>query len=138
MGCCGKDDDWGAVSLRDCKQQASFGVVLRDRLMTDAALGGPNKPIKSEHSYSLLPCSPSPPPTCASPGDTETTSAAVVVQRLHQQHHQSHQRQVVCTDGTGGVFAGTIVCTSEPSRIDGKRAKSYCILWMNGEWFCWV
>ncbi|KAJ8675965.1 hypothetical protein QAD02_011751 [Eretmocerus hayati] len=47
MGC--KDDDWSG-----CKQSNSgFGVVLRDRLMTDAALGGP-KPIKSEHSYSML------------------------------------------------------------------------------------
>lgn len=51
-----KEEEWG--SLRD-------SVVLRDRLMTDAALGGP-RPIKSEHSYSLL--AHSPPPSPATPG----------------------------------------------------------------------
>lgn len=54
-----KEEEWGNVlCLRD-------GVVLRDRLMTDAALGGP-RPIKSEHSYSLL--ASSPPPSPATPG----------------------------------------------------------------------
>lgn len=54
-----KEEEWGNVlCLRD-------SVVLRDRLMTDAALGGP-RPIKSEHSYSLL--APSPPPSPATPG----------------------------------------------------------------------
>ncbi|XP_020279524.1 cyclic AMP response element-binding protein A isoform X2 [Pseudomyrmex gracilis] len=54
-----KDDEWGnPLCLRD-------SVVLRDRLMTDAAIGGP-RPIKSEHSYSLLACSP--PPSPATPG----------------------------------------------------------------------
>jgi len=52
-----KEEEWGN-SLRD-------SVVLRDRLMTDAALGGP-RPIKSEHSYSLL--AHSPPPSPATPG----------------------------------------------------------------------
>lgn len=52
-----KEEEWGN-SLRD-------SVVLRDRLMTDAALGGP-RPIKSEHSYSLL--IHSPPPSPATPG----------------------------------------------------------------------
>lgn len=52
-----KEEDWGN-GLRD-------SVVLRDRLMTDAALGGP-RPIKSEHSYSLL--AHSPPPSPATPG----------------------------------------------------------------------
>lgn len=54
-----KEEEWGSVlCLRD-------SVVLRDRLMTDAALGGP-RPIKSEHSYSLL--ASSPPASPATPG----------------------------------------------------------------------
>ncbi|XP_011700277.1 PREDICTED: cyclic AMP response element-binding protein A [Wasmannia auropunctata] len=56
---CTKEEEWGnALSFR-------HNVILRDRLMTDAALGGP-RPIKSEHSYSLL--APSPPPSPATPG----------------------------------------------------------------------
>ncbi|TGZ52064.1 Cyclic AMP response element-binding protein A [Temnothorax longispinosus] len=59
-----KEEEWGnAVCLRN-------NVILRDRLMTDAALGGP-RPIKSEHSYSLL--APSPPPSPATPGDNPHT-----------------------------------------------------------------
>lgn len=51
-----KDEEFGnLLCLRN-------SVVLRDRLMTDAALGGP-RPIKSEHSYSLLASSPPPSPT---------------------------------------------------------------------------
>ncbi|XP_076249162.1 cyclic-AMP response element binding protein A isoform X2 [Calliopsis andreniformis] len=58
-----KEEEWGNVlCVRD---KSSLGVVLRDRLMTDAALGGP-RPIKSEHSYSLL--TSSPPPSPATPG----------------------------------------------------------------------
>lgn len=58
-----KEEEWGNVlSVRD---KSSLGVVLRDRLMTDAALGGPRL-IKSEHSYSLL--ASSPPPSPATPG----------------------------------------------------------------------
>lgn len=58
-----KEEEWGNVlCVRD---KSSLGVVLRDRLMTDAALGGP-RPIKSEHSYSLL--ASSPPPSPATPG----------------------------------------------------------------------
>ncbi|KAH0955562.1 hypothetical protein HN011_011621 [Eciton burchellii] len=69
-----KEEEWGNVlCLRD-------SVVLRDRLMTDAALGGP-RPIKSEHSYSLL--APSPPPSPATPGanphtpNSDSSSGAV-------------------------------------------------------------
>ncbi|XP_015605572.1 cyclic AMP response element-binding protein A [Cephus cinctus] len=63
-----RDEEWGSVlCLRD---KSSLGVVLRDRLMTDAALGGP-RPIKSEHSYSLL--TSSPPPSPATPGDNPHT-----------------------------------------------------------------
>lgn len=59
-----KEEEWGNVlCLRD-------SVVLRDRLMTDAALGGP-RPIKSEHSYSLL--ASSPPPSPAKPGASPYT-----------------------------------------------------------------
>lgn len=58
-----KEDDWGVLYLRD-------SVVLRDRLMTDAAVGGP-RPIKSEHSYSLLAASP--PPSPDTPGDNPYT-----------------------------------------------------------------
>ena len=54
-----REDEWGVLCPRD---KTSMSVVLRDRLMTDAALGGP-KPIKTEHSYSLLACSPPPSPT---------------------------------------------------------------------------
>lgn len=58
-----REEEWGNVlCLRD---KSSLGVVLRDRLMTDAALGGP-RPIKSEHSYSLL--ASSPPSSPATPG----------------------------------------------------------------------
>ncbi|XP_011872569.1 PREDICTED: cyclic AMP response element-binding protein A [Vollenhovia emeryi] len=57
-----KEEEWGALCERN--------VILRDRLMTDAALGGP-RPIKSEHSYSLL--APSPPPSPATPGDNPHT-----------------------------------------------------------------
>ncbi|KAL6265613.1 hypothetical protein P5V15_002407 [Pogonomyrmex californicus] len=55
-----KEEDWGNVV---CQRDS---VILRDRLMTDAALGGP-RPIKSEHSYSLL--VPSPPPSPTTPED---------------------------------------------------------------------
>lgn len=59
-----REEEWGNVlCLRE--KGTSIGVVLRDRLMTDAALGGP-RPIKSEHSYSLLACSP--PASPATPG----------------------------------------------------------------------
>ncbi|XP_067209325.1 cyclic AMP response element-binding protein A isoform X2 [Linepithema humile] len=54
-----KEEEWGNVL---CTRDT---VVLRDRLMTDAALGGP-RPIKAEHSYSLLTASP--PPSPATPG----------------------------------------------------------------------
>ncbi|XP_012537577.1 cyclic AMP response element-binding protein A isoform X2 [Monomorium pharaonis] len=56
---CTREEEWGnALCLRN-------NVILRDRLMTDAALGGP-RPIKSEHSYSLSVASP--PPSPATPG----------------------------------------------------------------------
>ncbi|CAK9801178.1 Cyclic AMP response element-binding protein A [Anthophora quadrimaculata] len=59
-----KEEEWGnALSI--VRDKSSLGVVLRDRLMTDAALGGP-RPIKSEHNYSLL--ASSPPPSPATPG----------------------------------------------------------------------
>lgn len=54
-----KEEEWSNVF------NYRHNVILRDRLMTDAALGGP-RPIKSEHSYSLL--APSPPPSPATPG----------------------------------------------------------------------
>lgn len=41
-----EDDCWSADGLLDVKPQ----VVLHDRLMSDAVLGG-NVPIKTEHSY---------------------------------------------------------------------------------------
>ncbi|XP_012279781.1 cyclic AMP response element-binding protein A [Orussus abietinus] len=63
-----REEEWGNVlCLRD---KTTLGVVLRDRLMTDAALGGP-RPIKSEHSYSLL--TSSPPPSPATPGANPPT-----------------------------------------------------------------
>lgn len=58
-----REDEWGVLCSKD---KTSMSVVLRDRLMTDAALGG-SKPIKTEHSYSLLACSP--PPSPESPSD---------------------------------------------------------------------
>ncbi|KAG5326349.1 CREBA protein, partial [Acromyrmex heyeri] len=54
-----KEEEWSNVL------NFRHNVILRDRLMTDAALGGP-RPIKSEHSYSLL--TSSPPPSPATPG----------------------------------------------------------------------
>ncbi|XP_014469401.1 PREDICTED: cyclic AMP response element-binding protein A isoform X2 [Dinoponera quadriceps] len=77
-------------------------VVLRDRLMTDAALGGP-RPIKSEHSYSLRLSSP--PPSPAMPGgdphtpnsssssgtvDPTTASTAASIDFVHLDH-KSHE-----------------------------------------------
>ncbi|XP_043799494.1 cyclic AMP response element-binding protein A isoform X2 [Apis laboriosa] len=59
-----KEEEWGNHGLI-VRDKSSLGVVLRDRLMTDAALGGP-RPIKSEHNYSLL--TSSPPPSPATPG----------------------------------------------------------------------
>lgn len=59
-----KEEEWGNHGLI-VRDKSSQGVVLRDRLMTDAALGGP-RPIKSEHNYSLL--TSSPPPSPATPG----------------------------------------------------------------------
>ncbi|XP_011067710.1 PREDICTED: cyclic AMP response element-binding protein A isoform X2 [Acromyrmex echinatior] len=54
-----KEEEWNNIL------NFRHNVILRDRLMTDAALGGP-RPIKSEHSYSLL--TSSPPPSPATPG----------------------------------------------------------------------
>ncbi|XP_011161779.1 cyclic AMP response element-binding protein A [Solenopsis invicta] len=56
---CTREEEWGNALLRN-------NVILRDRLMTDAALGGPRPPIKYEHSYSLS--ASSPPPSPATPG----------------------------------------------------------------------
>ncbi|KAK0084931.1 hypothetical protein PV325_006133 [Microctonus aethiopoides] len=64
-----KDDDWGNALL-SVKDKTTLGVVLTDRLMTDAALRGP-RPIKSEHSYSLSAYSP--PASPATPGDNPHT-----------------------------------------------------------------
>ncbi|XP_034936704.1 cyclic AMP response element-binding protein A isoform X2 [Chelonus insularis] len=61
-----KDEEWG--NILGVKDKMTLDVVLRDRLMTDAALGGP-KPIKTEHSYSLLAYSPP-----ASPATSEDHS----------------------------------------------------------------
>lgn len=63
-----KDEEWHNVL-----HVQNDDVVLRDRLMTDAALGGP-RPIKSEHSYSLL--TSSPPPSPATPGGNPYTPNA--------------------------------------------------------------
>ncbi|XP_011145811.1 cyclic AMP response element-binding protein A isoform X2 [Harpegnathos saltator] len=60
-----KEEEWNNVLYVQ-----NDDVVLRDRLMTDAALGGP-RPIKSEHSYSLLISSP--PPSPATPGGSPHT-----------------------------------------------------------------
>ncbi|XP_058798699.1 cyclic AMP response element-binding protein A [Phymastichus coffea] len=92
-----KEDDW-IMGLRD--KSSCGGVVLRDRLMTDAALGGP-KPIKNEHSYSLL--ASSPPRT-----NVESNGPAVRVQKIKQPHHQ-----IVCS-------------TSETSRIDVTDMEEEC------------
>ncbi|XP_046748493.1 cyclic AMP response element-binding protein A-like isoform X1 [Diprion similis] len=60
-----RDEEWSSASCAS-RDKLEPGVVLRDRLMTDAALGGP-RPIKSEHSYSLL--ASSPPSSPAIPGN---------------------------------------------------------------------
>lgn len=61
-----KDDEWG--NILNNKADKTSRVVLRDRLMTDAAIDGP-RPIKTEHSYSLSAYSPpaSPQPTVEKP-----------------------------------------------------------------------
>lgn len=65
-----RDEDWGSSS--SCARDKTPCVVLRDRLMTDAALGGP-RPIKSEHSYSLLASSPPQSPAITANDTTDTT-----------------------------------------------------------------
>ncbi|XP_012255311.2 cyclic AMP response element-binding protein A-like isoform X1 [Athalia rosae] len=67
-----RDEDWGSASCSGARDKTTPGVVLRDRLMTDAALGGP-RPIKSEHSYSLLASSPPASPAIPSGNDTPDT-----------------------------------------------------------------
>lgn len=88
-----KEEEWNNVLYAQ-----NCDVVLRDRLMTDAALGGP-RPIKSEHSYSLLVSSP--PPSPATPGgnphtpnsgsssgtaDSTATSTAASIDFAHLDH----------------------------------------------------
>ncbi|XP_032677851.1 cyclic AMP response element-binding protein A isoform X1 [Odontomachus brunneus] len=63
-----KEEEWSVQCIQD------NNVILRDRLMTDAALGGP-RPIKSEHSYSLNLTS-SPPPSPTMPGGSPHTPNA--------------------------------------------------------------
>ncbi|XP_074095637.1 cyclic-AMP response element binding protein A isoform X2 [Cotesia typhae] len=68
-----KDDDWNLLGVKE----KSLEVVLRDRLMTDAALDG-TRPIKTEHSYSLLAYSPPASPVttnCPSPSPTVNVSS---------------------------------------------------------------
>ncbi|CAG5075175.1 Similar to CrebA: Cyclic AMP response element-binding protein A (Drosophila melanogaster), partial [Cotesia congregata] len=68
-----KDDDWNLLGVKE----KSLEVVLRDRLMTDAALGG-TRPIKTEHSYSLLAYSPPASPVttnCPSPSPAVNVSS---------------------------------------------------------------
>lgn len=98
-----KEEEWSNAL---CQRN---NVILRDRLMTDAALGGP-RPIKSEHSYSLL--TPSPPPSPATPGANPHTP----------------------NSGSGAVGSTTVTTSSSidfanldhksldiRDRIDGKR-----------------
>lgn len=65
-----RDEDWGTTAV-STREKTTPCVVLRDRLMTDAALGGP-RPIKSEHSYSLLASSPPASPAIPENGSTAT------------------------------------------------------------------
>ncbi|XP_057341206.1 cyclic AMP response element-binding protein A isoform X2 [Microplitis mediator] len=70
----GKDEDWNILGVKD----KTLEVVLRDRLMTDAALGG-TRPIKTEHSYSLLAYSPPASPAttnCRSPSPATVNVAS--------------------------------------------------------------
>lgn len=101
-----KEEEWGNVlCLRD-------SVVLRDRLMTDAALGGP-RPIKSEHSYSLL--APSPPPSPATPGANP-----------HTPNSDSSSGTVGSTAASTNSSMDFVSLDHKPldirSRIDGKTA----------------
>lgn len=104
-----REEEWGNVLC--LREKGTLGVVLRDRLMTDAALGG-TRPIKSEHSYSLLACSPP-----ASPVAPEA--------RQHTLHSVSIEGFTgsTCSSGTinsSGNLAEHHKSLGLRSRIDGK------------------
>ena len=88
-----KEEEWGnhGLTVRD---KSSQGVVLRDRLMTDAALGGP-RPIKSEHNYSLLTSSPPPSHTPNSGSSADRVGASLSanssnsIDSTNMDHHKS-------------------------------------------------
>ncbi|XP_063993432.1 cyclic AMP response element-binding protein A-like isoform X2 [Diachasmimorpha longicaudata] len=88
-----KEDDWTNVLS---SREKSLGVVLRDRLMTDAALGG-FRPIKSDHSYSLL--TNSPPATPVQPGSPFhiSNSDATLIHNNSRHHGVIHEGHKVIT-----------------------------------------
>ncbi|XP_044017901.1 cyclic AMP response element-binding protein A-like isoform X2 [Aphidius gifuensis] len=55
-----RDDEWGGIFC-DKDIKTASDVILKDQLITDASLGV-KRPIKSEHSYSMLVTSPPPSP----------------------------------------------------------------------------
>ena len=108
-----REEEWGNVlSLRE---KGNLNVVLRDRLMTDAALGGP-RPIKSEHSYSLLACSPPPSPATRNSNQHTPNSISIegfagstcisINSNLHSVEHHKTLGLRSRIDGTDIVFHG--------------------------------
>lgn len=113
-----KEEEWGNVlSVRD---KSAFGVVLRDRLMTDAALGGP-RPIKSEHNYSLL--ASSPPPSPATPGaNPHTPNSASTADRVGP-------TLSTASSSIGSSNLDHHKSLDIRSRIDGENGRPCSIAW---------
>ncbi|XP_051155600.1 cyclic AMP response element-binding protein A [Leptopilina boulardi] len=99
-----REDEWGVLCSKD---KTSMSVVLRDRLMTDAALGG-SKPIKTEHSYSLLACSPPPSPS-ESPSDANH----------HHHHHTPHSLD--STNSAISAGSTTVISCSSNTTVETHK-----------------
>lgn len=129
-----KDEDWTSpcrqvVSVDHCgrassvvpEEQVPFreseSVVLRDRLMTDAALGGP-KPIKAEHSYSLLVCS-SPPSSTRSSGVSNLVCPTTSISTRYSQ--KSVSSKTSCCGGSSTSTSTSCTSSSSSSRSSSSR-----------------
>lgn len=97
-----REDEWNSILLGK-ENKTTLNVVLKDRLMTDAALGGP-RPVKTEHNYSML--ASSSPASPAIPENNQHTPNLI---------SSSVQNQIIHTKQ--GNEAKTI---GLQTRIDGK------------------
>lgn len=125
---CNKEDEWNSfLNLRDFPSE-KFNVVLRDRLMTDAALGNSNtdrpKPIKTEHSYSLLNCSSSDSMPDDGDNDSEEVTKCSGNDGCQSKTNIEHDR-VAANDYSSQDSVN--VFSSDNTRIDGKA----CLIFVN-------